>query len=111
MLVTALTTGFDWSKPMPTPPEPPATMAGMASALEQAGREVVRLTRETADALPPAVSFFTAPRQLGDIPTPDFLWFMLHDQIHHRGQFSVYLRMAGAKVPSIYGPTADEPWA
>ena len=27
-----------------------------------------------------------------------------------RGQFSVYLRMAGGKVPSIYGPSADEPW-
>jgi len=23
---------------------------------------------------------------------------------------SVYLRMAGGKVPSIYGPSADEPW-
>jgi hypothetical protein len=33
-----------------------------------------------------------------------------HDQIHHRGQFSIYLRMVDAKVPSIYGPTADEPW-
>jgi uncharacterized damage-inducible protein DinB len=39
----------------------------------------------------------------------DALWAELHDQIHHRGQFSVYLRLAGAKVPSIYGPTADEP--
>jgi uncharacterized damage-inducible protein DinB len=39
----------------------------------------------------------------------DALMAELHDQIHHRGQFSVYLRLAGAKVPSIYGPTADEP--
>ena len=37
-------------------------------------------------------------------------WFLLHDQIHHRGQFSIDLRMADGKVPSIYGPTADEPW-
>jgi uncharacterized damage-inducible protein DinB len=35
---------------------------------------------------------------------------MLMDSVHHRGQFSVYLRMADGKVPSIYGPTADEPW-
>lgn len=41
----------------------------------------------------------------------DALWAELHDQIHHRGQFSVYLRLVGAKVPSIYGPTADEPMA
>jgi uncharacterized damage-inducible protein DinB len=39
----------------------------------------------------------------------EVLWAELHDQIHHRGQFSVYLRLAGARVPSIYGPTADEP--
>ena len=32
------------------------------------------------------------------------------DQVHHRGQFSVYLRMAGGKVPSITVPPADEPW-
>ena len=27
---------------------------------------------------------------------------------HHRGQMTVYLRLLGAKVPSIYGPTADD---
>lgn len=27
---------------------------------------------------------------------------------HHRGQLTVYLRLTGAKVPSIYGPSADE---
>jgi uncharacterized damage-inducible protein DinB len=27
---------------------------------------------------------------------------------HHRGQLTVYLRMVGAKVPAIYGPSADE---
>jgi uncharacterized damage-inducible protein DinB len=30
--------------------------------------------------------------------------------IHHRGQLSVYLRMNDVPIPSIYGPTADEPW-
>ena len=28
---------------------------------------------------------------------------------HHRGQLTVYLRLAGGKVPSIYGPSADDP--
>ena len=27
---------------------------------------------------------------------------------HHRGQLTVYLRLNNAKVPSIYGPTADD---
>lgn len=34
-------------------------------------------------------------------------WVMNH-LIHHRGQLSVYLRQTGSKVPSIYGPSADE---
>ena len=27
---------------------------------------------------------------------------------HHRGQLTVYLRLNNVKVPSVYGPTADE---
>ena len=38
----------------------------------------------------------------------EFILKMLFDQIHHRGQLSVYVRMAGGKVPSIYGPSADD---
>lgn len=34
--------------------------------------------------------------------------FMLHHLIHHRGQFSVYLRLNNVPVPMIYGPSADE---
>lgn len=28
--------------------------------------------------------------------------------VHHRGQMTVYLRLLGAKVPSLYGPSADD---
>jgi uncharacterized damage-inducible protein DinB len=28
--------------------------------------------------------------------------------IHHRGQLSVYLRLAGVAVPGMYGPSADD---
>ena len=34
--------------------------------------------------------------------------FVLNHLIHHRGQFSVYLRLCDIPVPSIYGPSADE---
>jgi uncharacterized damage-inducible protein DinB len=27
---------------------------------------------------------------------------------HHRGQLTVYLRLNGASVPALYGPSADE---
>ena len=38
-----------------------------------------------------------------------FVWGFLFDAIHHRGQLSTYLRPMGGKVPSIYGPSADDP--
>jgi uncharacterized damage-inducible protein DinB len=50
------------------------------------------------------VNFYGRTIALGDA-----LFIELLDHIHHRGQFSVYLRLADAKVPSIYGPTADTP--
>ena len=34
--------------------------------------------------------------------------FVLNHLIHHRGQLTVYLRLCGVPLPSIYGPTADE---
>lgn len=33
---------------------------------------------------------------------------LLNHWYHHRGQLSVYLRLVGVPVPSIYGPSADE---
>jgi len=39
-------------------------------------------------------------------------YLMIQDTInhwaHHRGQMTVYLRLMGAKVPAIYGPSADD---
>ena len=34
---------------------------------------------------------------------------LMNHLIHHRGQLSVYLRLQNVPLPSIYGPTADEP--
>jgi uncharacterized damage-inducible protein DinB len=34
-------------------------------------------------------------------------WGFLFDAIHHRGQLMTFLRAMGAKVPGIYGPSAD----
>jgi hypothetical protein len=44
-----------------------------------------------------------------EAPLGDMLFGFLFDAIHHRGQLSSYLRPMGAKVPSIYGPSADDP--
>lgn len=34
--------------------------------------------------------------------------FLLNHWYQHRGQFGVYLRLLGQKVPASYGPSADE---
>lgn len=34
--------------------------------------------------------------------------FVLNHMVHHRGQMTVYLRMLGVPIPSIYGPSGDE---
>lgn len=44
------------------------------------------------------------------MPAVVYLNFMLLHSAHHRGQLSAYLRPMGAKVPSIYGGSADEPF-
>jgi len=48
-------------------------------------------------------------RVLFEVPLGEMFWLGLFDAIHHRGQLSVYLRPMGGRVPSIYGPSADDP--
>ncbi len=48
----------------------------------------------------------------GQIALNELRHIVLRDTInhwaHHRGQLTVYLRLAGAAVPSVYGPSADD---
>jgi uncharacterized damage-inducible protein DinB len=90
--------------------EPPAHLNDVIAAFEKGRAELVDLISTKDDNLTGMVKFPVAPKTIGDIPLAQFLWMTLCDQIHHRGQFSIYLRIADGKVPSIYGPTADEPW-
>ena len=93
-------------------PEPTGSWDELIAELERYQQSFIDLVSSTPESeIGGTVKFVTGPNQIGDIPRTDWLWFILHDQIHHRGQFSIYLRMADGKVPSIYGPTADEPWA
>ena len=92
-------------------PPPPDSWTDLRAALDKTHKDFGDLVRAAPDAkLSETVKFFTGPKTLGDVRRIDFLWFLLSDQIHHRGQFSIYARMADAKVPSIYGPSGDEPW-
>jgi uncharacterized damage-inducible protein DinB len=92
-------------------PKPPMHLKDIVSEFEKWHKETQKTFEKVSiDELNKHMDFFTAPKKMEPVRKMDLLWMFLMDQIHHRGQFSVYLRMAGGKVPSIYGPTADEPW-
>ncbi|MBV8707992.1 MAG: DinB family protein [Acidobacteriaceae bacterium] len=61
------------------------------------------LTKLSNDQLLKIVDF----RGMVQLPAVMYLGFLLHHSIHHRGQLSMYLRPAGAKVPAIYGESYD----
>jgi uncharacterized damage-inducible protein DinB len=98
--------------PAPGMPEKPSSWKGMITEVEKALKVMSDKVRKVDDAqLNTTVKFTTGPKQTTDLRRMDVLWYLLNDTIHHRGQFTIYLRMAGGKVPSIYGPSADEKWS
>ncbi len=107
----AQATEGEFKFPPPGMPPKPDNWEGLVTECERAFRSLSDKVRKADERyLNTTVKFMTGPKQMADVRRLDFLWFLLMDMVHHRGQFSVYLRMAGGKVPSIYGPSADEPW-
>jgi uncharacterized damage-inducible protein DinB len=47
-------------------------------------------------------------RVVMEAPRYEMIQDTINHWAHHRGQMTVYLRLLGAKVPSIYGPSADD---
>jgi uncharacterized damage-inducible protein DinB len=43
-----------------------------------------------------------------DSPRYQMIQETINHWAHHRGQMTVYLRLMGAKVPALYGPSADD---
>jgi uncharacterized damage-inducible protein DinB len=82
-------------------------------------REMVELFERRSNELMDAVvkmdetswsrvaQFYYNGKVVSEQPIGQFLWYIHFDAIHHRGQLSTYLRPMGARVPSIYGPSAD----
>jgi len=81
----------------------PATMEGVIAAFEKNSKAVdTALEKASDEELNKIINFGGQ-----DMRRLDALWANLFDLVHHRGQFSVYVRIAGGTVPSIYGPTAE----
>jgi uncharacterized damage-inducible protein DinB len=91
-------------------PEQPADLRQVLDALDRsAGR--VRQTLPTIgdDRMQETFKVVRDGRVLMALPRAAFLRsIMLNHWYHHRGQLGVYLRLLGARVPSSYGPSADE---
>lgn len=92
-------------------PKSPATLDEIIAIYQRTHETLVGKLRALPEAeFGKTMKFFVGPKQMGDVRKGDIFWNFLMDNVHHRGQLSVYMRIAGAKVPSIYGPSGDEPW-
>ena len=93
-------------------PPAPETFEAVLAGFEKAHRDIMPRISALSDAeFNASIQMPIGPKQVATWRKADALWFFLSDTVHHRGQFSIYLRITGAKLPSIYGPTADEPWS
>jgi uncharacterized damage-inducible protein DinB len=97
--------------PVPKFEQPAATsVAELIPALDQSLSKARAILRTLGDAdLAKTWRVMDGDREVMALPVGAVLRsIMLNHWYHHRGQLSVYLRQVGARVPSIYGPSADE---
>jgi uncharacterized damage-inducible protein DinB len=107
MINGCLTGRFDVGNSM----EPPSTKKEIIDNFEKVHSDsIAKIRRMSESDLNKQVKFFVAPKQMGEVKCWDLLTMMVMDQVHHRGQLTIYTRIAGGVVPSIYGPTFEEPW-
>jgi uncharacterized damage-inducible protein DinB len=93
----------EW-KDSPAPP-----LDEMLETFERASNELVDLVSKMREKdWEKKAQFYYQGKVVSEQPVGQFLWSMMFDAIHHRGQLSAYLRPMGGKVPAIYGPSADE---
>ena len=91
-------------------PPRPQTTDEIVKAWESAADDMERVLSRTDDATwNRDGSMFYNGKLMLKRPAGETVWEFFFDAIHHRGQLSTYLRPMGAKVPSIYGPSADDP--
>lgn len=94
----------DWKDVTPPPLEE------MIEMYEKWANELTeKVARMDDAAFEKNVQFLYQGMVVMDRPAIEFLWDFMFDAIHHRGQLSAYIRPMGGKVPSIYGPSADDP--
>ena len=96
----------DFNQPRPRP----QSVQEVLDALEQSAQTVKRILPTLDDsAMLKTWRSVQDGREIIAMPRWIFLRaIMLNHWYQHRGQFGVYLRLLDRKVPSSYGPSADE---
>ena len=90
-------------------PAPLNTSAELVAALDKAVAQAREALQKTSDAHLQTAWRLLAGGQLAfEQPRHQVIRDTFLHSAHHRGQMTVYLRLLGAKVPSVYGPTADD---
>ena len=90
-------------------PAPLNTTAELVAALDKAVAQAREALQKTTDAHLDTPWRLLAAGQLAlEQPRREVIRDAFLHSAHHRGQLTVYLRLLGAKVPSVYGPTADD---
>jgi len=104
-LVSLLDTGaITWKED-----KPPARVDEIVAAFERNAAAVdARLARLDEAGWEKKGRFLMEGAPAWEDTVGQFVWGFLFDAVHHRGQLSTYLRPMGGKVPSIYGPSADD---
>jgi uncharacterized damage-inducible protein DinB len=88
--------------------DPAPSFPEMLALFEQWSNELTDVAARMDDASwTRTAQFYYKGRLVSEQPVGQFLWYILFDAIHHRGQLSTYLRPMGATVPPIYGPSGD----
>lgn len=89
---------------------PPSTVDEIVTVFERESSAVTqRLEKLTEADWQKTGQFIVGGMPAWEAPISKMVWEFLFDAVHHRGQLSTYLRPMGGKVPSIYGPSADDP--
>jgi uncharacterized damage-inducible protein DinB len=90
-------------------PEPMNSTAELVAALDKAVKQARESLQKTTDAHLTTNWRLLAGGQLAlEQPRHEVIRDTFLHSAHHRGQMTVYLRLLEAKVPSVYGPTADD---
>jgi uncharacterized damage-inducible protein DinB len=90
-------------------PQPPTRREDMLARWDKALADLgARLERLDDAAWERPVTMSSGGKAYPPMPLGAFLWFLLFDAIHHRGQLTAYIRPMGGKVPGVYGRSADE---